>query len=265
MPEIREGAPIWADAMLPNLDAGKQFYGELFGWSFDTGSAEFGGYTQAYSDGKTVAGLAPQMPGQEGVPAAWSVYFATSDAQATATRIRENGGQLLMEPMAVGDFGTMVTATDPSGVVFSAWQPGAHQGFEKMGEPGSYCWAEIGTNDVAAVDAFYPAVFPTITAKAMLEEGMDYKVWEVSGAMVAGRFALGPGMPGPKAPHVAVYFAVDDCDDAVATVSKLGGQVTTEPMDSPYGRFASVTDQQGASFALLDPSRTVGEMPQVEE
>jgi predicted enzyme related to lactoylglutathione lyase len=94
---------------------------------------------------------------------------------------------------------------------------------------------------------------------------MDYKVWKVGDAMVAGRFAIGPGMPGPKTPHTAVYFAVDDCDDAVATVDKLGGRVTDGPMDSPYGRFAGVTDQQGASFAILDPSRTVGEMPQVED
>ncbi|MGP3968115.1 VOC family protein [Streptomyces sp. 6N223] len=265
MPEIPEGAPCWADAMLPNLEAGKQFYGELLGWTFDEGAKEYGGYTQAFSDGKNVAALMPQMPEQEGMPAAWSVYFSTSDIQATAARIRDNGGQLLTDPMQVGEFGSMLMATDPSGVVFGAWQPGTHKGFEKKEEPGSVAWVEIGTNDVAAVDAFYPAVFPTITPKRMLDEHMDYAIWKIGDAMVAGRFALGPGMPGPKAPHVAICFAVDDCDDAATTVTKLGGQVTDGPMDSPYGRIASVVDQQGAAFTVLDPSRTVGEMPQVED
>lgn len=32
-------------------------------------------------------------------------------------------------------------------------------------------------------------------------------------------------------------------------------------MDSPFGRFAAVTDPQGAAFAVIDMSTTVGEMP----
>jgi predicted enzyme related to lactoylglutathione lyase len=264
-PEFPEGAPCWVDAMVPDLEAGKQFYGELFDWTFDAGSPEYGGYTQAYSDRKPVAALMPQMPDQEGLPAAWSVYFASPDVQATAARIRENGGQLLTEPMQVGEFGSMVMATDPSGVVFGVWQPGTHRGFGKKDEPGSFCWAEIGTSDTAAVDPFYPAVFSGLRLRKVTEEGMDYKVWQIGDTMVAGRFAVGPSMPGPSSPHTAVYFAVDSCDDAAATVDKLGGQVTDGPMDSPYGRFASVTDPQGAAFALLDPSRRVGEMPRVED
>ncbi len=42
--------------MLPDLEAGKRFYGELFGWTFSEGSAEHGGYTDAYRDGRAAAG-----------------------------------------------------------------------------------------------------------------------------------------------------------------------------------------------------------------
>src|SRR4051812_37082808 len=107
MAALPEGTPCWADAMFPDLEAAKSFYSELMGWTYDEGSEEFGNYTQARSDGKLVAAVVPQMPGMES-PAAWNLYFASPDAAATAEKIRENGGTLLMEPMQVGEFGTMV-------------------------------------------------------------------------------------------------------------------------------------------------------------
>lgn len=264
-PDIPEGAPCWADITLPDIEAGKQFYGELLGWTFGESDAEYGGYTQAFADGKNVAALSPPMPGQEGALPEWTLYLASPDVRATAAKVRDNGGEVLMEPMAVGPFGSMLLAKDPSGLSFGAWQPGSHRGFEKQGEPGSFCWAEFFTNDVAAVDAFYPAVFP-FSAKRMGDSAeFDYKVWMTGDTMVGGRCPVGMGMPGVDTPRVLIYFGVDNCDDAVATVTKLGGRVTDEPQDSPFGRFAAVMDRQGAGFAVIDTSTTVGEMPTLQE
>jgi uncharacterized protein len=58
-----------------------------------------------------------------------------------------------------------------------------------------------------------------------------------------------------------VYFGVEDCDEAAATVRRLGGQVHFEPMSMPFGRFAVVADPQGAAFAVLDMTTTEGEAP----
>jgi predicted enzyme related to lactoylglutathione lyase len=140
-----EGTPCWADAMFTDVEGAKTFYGDVLGWTFGEASSEYGNYTQAYSDGKAVAAVVPPMPGQEEGPSQWCLYFASPDAAATAGKIRENGGEVLMEPMAVGDFGTMCLGRDPSGAVFGVWQAGAHEGFEAIGEPGAYAWAEVFT------------------------------------------------------------------------------------------------------------------------
>ncbi len=96
------------------------------------------------------------MPGQEG-QSAWCLYLASPDAAATATRIRDNGGELLMEPMQVGEFGTMCLARDPGGVVFGVWQAGTHEGFEAGPEQaGAYCWAEVFTREPDKTDTFFP-------------------------------------------------------------------------------------------------------------
>ncbi|MGP3922579.1 VOC family protein [Streptomyces sp. 8N616] len=253
-----EGAPCWVDAMVPDLEAGKRFYGELFGWTFQEGEAEYGYYTQAFHEGKNVAALAPAPEGQNGMPPAWSLYFASDDIARTAEKIRANGGVTMMGPMQVGEYGSMLMAKDPGGAIFGVWQPGTHKGFEKRYEPGSFGWAEIVVRETAGVDAFYPAVFP-YEVVPYGDEAFDFNVWKLEGKPVAGRFKLPEDTPPDVGPHAMVYFVVGDCDDAVGTIRKLGGQVRMGPQDSPYGRFAIVTDQQGASFSVIDPQTKVGE------
>jgi predicted enzyme related to lactoylglutathione lyase len=48
-----------------------------------------------------------------------------------------------------------------------------------------------------------------------------------------------------------VYFGVDDVDAAFQRVIELGGRELFAPQDFPGGRFAIVTDPQGAAFGLL--------------
>ncbi len=255
------GAPCWADATVPDVAAGRRFYEQLFGWSFVTGSPEYGGYAQATLDGRAVAALAPQMAGQE-VPPAWTLYFASPDAAATAEQVREHGGRVLMEPMEIGAFGRMVTAADPGGVLFGVWEAGSHHGFERRDEPGTFCWAEVVTRDPAAADAFFPAVFPyEVRRMEDPDASLDYKVYGFGGTPALGRMAMPPAAPPDMPSHTEIYFAVPDCDGAVETVQQLGGRLIEGPVDSPFGRFASVADPQGMTFSVIDLSAASGEPP----
>ena len=49
----------------------------------------------------------------------------------------------------------------------------------------------------------------------------------------------------------AVYFAMSDCDAAVAKVTELGGSVMVPPMDIEPGRLAVVSDPAGAVFNIM--------------
>ena len=53
--------------------------------------------------------------------------------------------------------------------------------------------------------------------------------------------------------HWVPFFSVRDVDAAVAKVESLGGQVMTAAQDSPYGRMATVTDDQGCVFQVTGP------------
>ncbi|MFG2214377.1 MULTISPECIES: VOC family protein [unclassified Streptomyces] len=255
-----EGTPCWADAMFADLDGAKSFYGDVLGWTFGESSSEFGNYTQAYADGKAVAAVVPPMPGQEG-HSAWCLYLASPDAEATAAKIRDNGGETLMDPMQVGDFGTMMLARDPGGVVFGVWQAGTHEGFEAQAVPGAFCWAEVFTREPEKSDAFFPAVFPYSMVK-MADEHVDFRMYNLGDKTVMGRMKMGDEFPPEVPPYLNVYFTVADCDAAVAKATERGGVLRFGPMTMPFGRFAALTDPQGAAFSVIDVNTTEGDVPE---
>ncbi|MEU8758737.1 VOC family protein [Streptomyces sp. NPDC048659] len=260
-----EGTPVWTDAMFTDVEGAKAFYADVLGWTFGESASEFGNYTQAYKNGKAVAAVVPPMPGQDGEPqSAWCLYFASPDVETTAEKVKAAGGTLLMEPMQVGDFGSMALARDPAGVVFGLWQGGAHEGFELEGEPGSYAWAEVFTRDTGASDAFFGTVFDYGTKK-IKDEHMDYRLFDVGAEPVLGRMEMsGEDFPPEIPSYIQIYFAVDNCDKAVEAAERAGGRKVFGPMDSPFGRFAAIVDPQGAAFAVIDSKTTVGDMPEME-
>jgi predicted enzyme related to lactoylglutathione lyase len=151
--------------------------------------------------------------------------------------------------------GTMAVFHDPAGAFVSVWQAGAHRGAQVVREPGSFTWAELDTRDVEGSRSFYNAVFGW---DARTSEGeMPYTEFLVDGDSVAGMMAMPPMVPAEVPSYWLVYFSVADADDAVARVQELGGSVLAPVMAFPGGRFAVVTDPQGAAFGVMDSPETV--------
>lgn len=258
-----EGTPCWADGTFGDLEGAKRFYGELLGWTFGASMPEYGEYTQAHVDGRAVAALSPPAPGQD-APNAWCLYLASPDAAATAAKIRANGGEVLVEPMRVGDFGTMVLAADPGGTAFGVWQSGSHKGFEAQTVPGAYTWAEVYTREAEKADHFFAAVFG-YGVKHLDDDAIDFSLYDLGAEPVLGRMKMGAEFSPQVPAHMNVYFAVADCDAAVEQAKSLGAELRFGPMTIPFGRFATLTDPQGAVFSLFDPTTTAGEMPKVTQ
>lgn len=266
MTDFPEGTPCWADAMFPDLEGAKSFYGDVLGWTFGESASEYGNYTQAFSDGKAVAAVVPPMPGDDNAHAAWCVYLAAADVAATADKAKDAGGTLVMEPMQVGEFGSMALVKEPGGAVFGLWQAGQHKGFEKYGEPGAYTWSEFYTRTPDTTDAFLRGVF-SYRKQTVADEHVDFAVFNVAGKddAVLGRMTMGEDFPPAMPAYVNVYFAVDDCDAAVKRATDRGAKLQFGPMSSPFGRFAALTDPQGANFSVLDPNTREGDMPQLRD
>ncbi len=94
---------------------------------------------------------------------------------------------------------------------------------------------------------------------------MDFRVFDVGEETVLGRMRMTEDFPPEVPSYINVYFAVADCDAAVAVAGRLGGTVRFGPMDSPFGRFAALSDPQGADFSVIDITATEGEPPRIED
>src|SRR5215217_3611678 len=116
------GAPCWVDLMTSDHARARDFYSQLFGWTANEPSEEFGGYFMFTKDGVPVAGGMPAMP-DAGPPDIWSIYLATDDATKAAEVATANGGQVIAGPMDVADLGSMLVVIDSAGAAIGAWQP----------------------------------------------------------------------------------------------------------------------------------------------
>lgn len=56
-----------------------------------------------------------------------------------------------------------------------------------------------------------------------------------------------------------VYFGVENTDHAVPRIQELGGKLLDGPVDSPFGRIATIADPQGATFQIVAPGQAVPE------
>lgn len=121
---LTPGTPVWFEQLSTDLDAAIPFYRDVLGWeiSWMAGSAEEPGQGFRYAtngEGQhAVAGLCDAsqiLP--PGVPSFWRAYVGVADADATAARIRELGGQVHDQP-ADSPFGRFAQVADPQGAIF---------------------------------------------------------------------------------------------------------------------------------------------------
>ena len=131
--------------------------------------------------------------------------------------------------MDVMDLGTMAVVTDAVGAAIGMWQPGLHQGFGVLAEPGTPTWFELHTRDYDASVRFYQDVFKWDTH--VVSDTPEFRYTTLGeGDEHAGRHHGRQRLPARGRPaHWSVYFGVDDTDAALAKVVELGGAIVSPP------------------------------------
>ena len=249
------GAPCWVDLMTSDTKRSRTFYGELFGWAAEEPNEEFGGYFNFTKDGVLVAGCMASQA--DSGPDVWSVYLTSDDAAKTVETAAANGGGVYVQPMAVGDLGTMAVVSDPDGASIGVWQPGRHKGFGVFGEARTPSWFELHTRNHPAAVAFYRDVFRWDTKDVSDTPEFRYTILVDGEDQLAGIMDASSFLPDGVPSHWSVYFGVDDADLALAKIADLGGSTVLAAEDTPYGRLATVADPTGAQFKLVAPNEAM--------
>ncbi len=121
---------------------------------------------------------------------------------------------------------------------------------------GSFVWQELMTGDTAAAGSFYPKVLGWRSQNS--PHSSAYTMFATASGPVAGMMRLTDelrqkGVP----PHWMPYIGADDVDATVAAAERLGAKVQHAPSDieNNVGRFAVLTDPQGAAFGIYKPGQ----------
>jgi uncharacterized protein len=115
------GALSWNELNNRDPEAAKSFYGDVFGWTFETQDmGPAGKYTTINLGGNPVGGILDQRERgvPEEVPSYWGVYFAVENTDATLERAKQLGGGVMVEPVDI-PVGRFAILTDPHGVGFA--------------------------------------------------------------------------------------------------------------------------------------------------
>jgi uncharacterized protein len=251
--------PVWADLATSDAEAARKFYAEVFGWKIEVSpDPQYGGYGLAKIDGKDVAGIGPKQ--MEQAPTAWTVYIGTPDVDDTTKKAKAAGGNVIVEPMVVGDQGKMAIIQDPSGAMIGIWQSQNMSGAQLLNSPNTMGWAELNSRGVDKAKPFYTKLFNwgEKTTPAQGENQTEYTEFQAGGESIAGGMEMNSMVPAEVPSYWMVYFNVDNVDKAFKKVTEAGGKEMLAPKDMPGGRFAIVSDPQGAAFGLLkmeEPSK----------
>ena len=242
------GAPIWIDLATSDVERAKQFYGTVFGWTFQTSGPEFGGYVEAFLNNRAVAGRVHNDP-QWNTPDIWTTYLHTADAEASAAAATAAGGSNCGGVMDIPEKGRMAMLTDPTGGFCGLWQPTGHAGYQASNETGAPLYHQLTTTDYAVALDFYRTVFGW-----QIHTVSDTDEFRYSTAVFDGEELLGV-MDGSVLPQNApsswaCFFGAEDVDRTIELIVDNGGSVVRAAEDTPYGRLAAVADPTGAGFNL---------------
>lgn len=124
----------WVEVGSRHPETTRSFYGDLFGWRFETPAAgeAADGYSLIYHGDGNLGGMI-EMDGRfpEGIGSYWMIYVGVEDLRATLTEVESRGGHVGFGPTEIPD-GTFAVVSDPQGAHFAVIQPSA----EAMGRAG---------------------------------------------------------------------------------------------------------------------------------
>ncbi len=246
------GEPVWVELNTPNMEKAEAFYGALFGWRFEDEGLDYGHYNTVRLGKEMLAGAMEIHPDNSDVPPSFAVYLAARDVHATAARAEAAGARVTVAPVDIPGRGTMAYLQDPTGAHVGIWE-GDDVRTEARDKPGGLTWWELMTGDYAAAIDFYGDVFGIdIHPLGAQSQPFQYSTFGQGDGLLAGICDAATIVSEETPSWWRVYVQVVDVDDAVEKLRSLGGSLLDGPVDSPFGRVATVADDQGAMFQLVD-------------
>lgn len=249
---------VWYELMSPDVDAAKAFYSDVVGWAITDSGMPGMDYLMLNVGDQAIGGMMglDDDSSTAGAQPGWIGYVAVDDVDASAKKVLQAGGAVLVEPQDIPGVGRFANVTDPHGAVLALFKGNLDEEppSPAPGTPGTVGWHELYADKLDSAWAFYAELFGWTKDEAidMGPQG-SYQLFATGDSAVGGMMARPPDRP---VAFWQYYFNVAEIDTAIERVKSGGGQVTNGPMQVPGGSWIiNGLDPQGMAFALVAPKR----------
>lgn len=114
----------WNELATSNLQSAKDFYSNVFGWSFTEHPMGEMNYTIVKANGKDFAGIWSIPKEQESqIPSHWLSYILVENLEQSLEKALKNGATLMKPITTAGEQGRFAVIKDPTGAHLALWQP----------------------------------------------------------------------------------------------------------------------------------------------
>jgi uncharacterized glyoxalase superfamily protein PhnB len=185
--------------------------------------------------------MAPHVEPAPGILAAYSIFVAVPDVDATIERALA-GGASLERPATDEPYGRTGVIRDPFGHRWMVHTPPARATRARQGDVG---YVTIGVRDAERAKDLFEAVLGWRFQPGSVDQG-----WQVADARPDT--GLWGGRDGDEV-GATLCFRVDDIASAVRTIREHGG-TADEPSAAPYGQLVECTDGAGLRFQVWQPA-----------
>jgi predicted enzyme related to lactoylglutathione lyase len=246
------GRFVWGDLVTSDVAAAAEFYGKVFGWTFETygGDDDRDTYTLALADGLPIGGMVYDPRALKGkTPSArWIGLISVADVKAAAAAANAGGGTVMSPPVMLGERGETAVLKDPEGVLFGVVHSKNGDPLDYAGDDNEWYWIDLWTADVDKAATFYRAVAGYET-RPIADDGPRSGLHLVSGGFARagimqkrGKQASSTWLP---------YLRVTDAAAAVAAARSAGGKVLLEPLAMNRATVAIIADPTGAPVGIV--------------
>lgn len=245
------GRWVWGDLVTADVAAAADFYGKVFGWTFETygGVDDRDTYTLALADGLPIGGLVyDRRAMKDKTPSArWIGLVSVPDPEAAAAAVTQHGGKVIYAPVTLGERGETAIFADPEGALFGVVHSRNGDPADYSGDVNEWVWLDLYSADVDRATRFYQAVV-----------GYDVLPLDPSspreGVHLASNGYLRAGIMqkrDAKASSVWLpYIRVASADQSLAAARAAGGKVLYGPAAVGRTVIAIIQDPTGAPVGI---------------
>ena len=243
--EYTYGQFVWHDLITPNPDQAKDFYAQLFGWTYKSLGEGDMAYHVIYNGDQVVGGIIP-LNVKTHPTGEWLSSVSVPDVDKAVAYNTQKGGKTLFPATDFKGRGRSALVQDPEGAYISFIHSDSGDPEFQIAD-NSWLWNELWTGDMQSSMTYYKGIAP-YQSEEVQSEKVPYFLLTSQDKKLCGM------MKNPVENMRSAwlpYIKVQNVEQVSETATSLGAVLMLEPRDDVRGgSVAIIQDPNGAPFAI---------------